>query len=132
MSYNISRWKIRDIHLVLPQDFNFPNWLSTQPDSVGKKWCMESEDRVWCDLAHQEWKLPLSGHELSGVIHDNRLIAVQIECSADGSGHIYSDVLLPLFRGFHGTLNAIVVWESGDSVNNLSIHDGIVEDVELK
>ncbi|SRR6266699_177557 len=129
MSYNITRFKVRRIDLSLPLAFDFQQWLETQPPSVGKKWCME--DEVAVNLAKGTWTLPLSDQELSGAIEGDRLIVNSVSCSSEGSGYIYSDILLPLFKEFRGYLIAAVVWEGGDKVCHLSIEDGVVEEEEI-
>ena len=69
---------------------------------------------------------------IKGIIENNAFIATELEYwSGDGSGYLYSDVLIPLFEEFKGTLEAIVVWEGGDSIKRLNIHDGVVEETEI-
>jgi len=67
MSYNISALRVRSIDLKFPLDFNFQSWLQTQPDqgkqgyeNIGKRWCIQSENRVQVDLSQQTWELDSS------------------------------------------------------------------------
>jgi hypothetical protein len=141
MSYNITKWKIRELHLELPLTFDFQHWLTTQPDrtekgyeNVGKRWCLEEREpiAVQVNLTAQTWKLDILGNELSGDIVEDRLMTLAMEdWTGDCSGHLYSDILLPLFKNFEGTLVALVVWEGGDTVANLSIVDGVVSEEKL-
>src|SRR5579859_5456992 len=140
MSYNITGWKVRTINLTLPLTFDFRQWLHMQPnrdekgyENVGKRWCLEDEEsKLLVDFASQTWKLVCSGPTLSGVIvNGDSLALTDFEgWTGDGSGHLYSDILLSLFKQFNGTLNALVIWEGGDSIYCLNIHDGIVGEVE--
>jgi hypothetical protein len=143
MSYNITAWKIRHIHLELPLTFNFQEWLREQPDftergyeNVGKRWCLEDRDSlVRCSLADGTWNLCASGHDLSGIIQGDTLLMSDpkaLDWTGDGSGHLYSDILIPLFKAFQGDLNALVVWEGGDSIRQLAIASGIVSDKEIQ
>lgn len=132
MSTNITSLKIKQIHLALPLTFDFQAWLATQDDTdAGIRWCKDDEDEVQAFLAKSTWKLPMSGHEMSGIIQGNQLIATAIECRSDGSSHIWSDVILPLFEQFNGRLSALVVWEDG-SVYRYTVQDGIGTEVEVK
>lgn len=141
MSYNISHWKLRSIHLALPLNFDFGQWVRSLSDrdeqgneNVGKRWCLEEHETpaVQVNLVAQTWTLEILGQELTGVVDDDALVVTALEWADDGSGHLYSGILIPLFKAFDGDLNAIVVWEGGDSINQLSIHEGIVEDKEME
>lgn len=141
MSYNISSMKVSKISLVLPLRFNFQEWLEDQPshdkrgyEKAGRRWCLEDSIVLWANLGEGTWKLSLmeGGQTISGIIEGDSLVTTALEdWSSDGSGHLYSDILIPLFEAFQGTLEAIVVWERGDSVKRLAIHDGIVEETEI-
>ncbi len=142
MSYDISSWKITNVHLELPLKFDFRSWLQKQPDkdakgyaTFGKRFCLEDErSRVLCDLVADTWQLSASGCALSGVIQDQKLILADpdaINWDGDGSGYLYHDVLIPLFKDFQGDLEAIVIWEHGDSVRQLKIVQGVVSDEKI-
>ena len=142
MSYNITNWKIRQLYLELPSDFDFEQWLRNQPDfnekgyeNVGKRWCLKETtypEAIQANLAKKTWKLDLQSQMLSGIIEGNKLITSDLDWRGDGSGHLYTDILLPLFKEFKGTLEALVIWEGGDSIYQLNINNGIVEEVEIK
>lgn len=140
MSYNISAWKIRNIHLRLPINFGFQSWLQSQPgtdehgyENVGRRWLLEHKDSfVHINAADSTWKIPIMNDELAGTIVGQSLFLTDLEgWTEDGSGHLYGDILIPLFKEFKGTLDAIVVWEGGDSIYHVVIHDGIVEEEEI-
>jgi hypothetical protein len=136
MGYNISTWKIRKVHLALPIDFDFRQWLAKQPnrdedgsENVGKRECLnDDESMIWVATAKRTWKLPLSGHTLSGVVESDKLLLQDIDMTGDGSNRIYSDILVPLFKEFNGELDAIIVWAHGDTVAQVRIHDGVLEE----
>jgi len=45
---------------------------------------------------------------------------------------MYEDILIPLFEQFKGNFSALVVWEGGDSVQRLTVQDGVVNDEEVE
>jgi hypothetical protein len=142
MSYNITTWKVRSIRLEMPIAFSFQEWLKVQPstgtdgyENVGKRWCLEDGSTIQCDLSDGTWKLCASGQTLSGSIQGDKLIASDphaLEWAGDGSGHLYSGILIPLFEAFKGDLDAIVVWEGGDSIYHLTIVSGTVRENEIQ
>lgn len=142
MSYNITSMKVSKVSLTLPLRFDFMKWITEQPsrdergyENFGRKWLLKDPVAILANLAEGTWKLSLFGEDdkvIKGIIEGDTLVATELEYwSGDGSGHLYSDVLIPLFEEFKGTLEAIVVWERGDSVKRLSIHDGIVEETDI-
>lgn len=139
MSYNITGLKRRSIHLELPLDFDFQAWVRAQPvrteqgyENIGRRWCLEENAAIAVNLAEHTWKLGIFNQELSGRVEDNALVCYALDWTGEGSGNLYSDILLPLFKEFKGSLSALVVWEGGDSVYQLDIHDGVISDVEIK
>ena len=136
MSYNISNHRIRSLTLTFPLTFDFQAWLREQPDkrqydNVGKKWCLQGKNRVLVDLAAQTWELGFGGQSLSGVFEDNQLVTKELSWSSDGSGHMFTDILLPLFESFQGDLDGLFIWESGDSVEDVKIQKGVVTRSEV-
>lgn len=142
MSYNITSMKVSKVSLRLPLDFDFMEWIAGQPsldkhgfENIGRRWLLEDPVAILANLAEGTWQLSLFGEDdkvIKGIIEDNALVAYALEdWEGDGSGYLYSDVLLPLFKEFKGTLEAIVVWEGGDTIERLNIHDGIVEETKM-
>lgn len=134
MSYNITGWKIRSIHLELPITFSFRDWLKEQGVGTGVRWCLEDKSAVHYNLSEHTWTLEASGKELKGTIENEKLMLSDpkaVDWRSDGSGCLYSDVLIPLFEQFKGDIDAIVVWEGGDSINHLKIVQGVVSDKEI-
>ncbi len=142
MSYNITNMKVSKVSLRLPLDFDFMAWIAGQPsrnnngyENIGRRWLLEDPTTISLNLAERTWKLSLFGDDdkvIKGIIEDDAFVVTALEhWEDDGSGILYSDVLLPLFKEFKGTLDAVVVWEGGDTVQRLAIHDGVVEEVDI-
>lgn len=141
MSYNITSMKVSKVSLRLPLDFDFMMWIAGLPErdekgyeNIGRRWCLEDPTTISLNLADRTWKLSLWSENdkvIKGIIDDDAFVVTALEhWTSDGSGHLYSDVLLPLFEEFKGTLEAIVVWEGGDTIEHLNIHDGV--EISLK
>ena len=141
MSYNITAWRFGDLRLSLPKDFDFRRWLLAQPDrdekgseNTGKRWCLEDGTcAVLVDPAARTWTLKLLDPALSGILaDDDSLVLTDLRgWTGDGSGYLYSDILIPLFKEFHGILEALVVWEGGDSIKQVKVRNGVVEEEEI-
>jgi hypothetical protein len=131
MSYNITRFRVKSLDLSFPLSFDFQEWIESQPNSTGKRWCIEDENTILTNLAASTWKLKLGSQELSGTIKGDRYVVDEIDWRSDGSGTLYEDILLPLFREFQGSLEALVVWEGGDTVKQVNIQKGEISEVEL-
>lgn len=140
MSYNITRMKVSKVSLRLPLDFNFMEWITGQPsldkhgyENTGRRWCLEDPVAVSANHADGTWQLSLIGDKtIKGVIEDDAFVVTALEhWINDGSRDLYNDILLPLFEEFKGTLEAVVVWEGGDTTERLNIHDGLVEETKM-
>jgi hypothetical protein len=141
MSYNITNIKVSKLSLRLPLRFDFQRWINGQPgldkngyEKTGRRWCIEDDTAISVNLAEETWELSLMGGDktIKGIIEGDAFVATELESwGGDGSGHLYSDVLLPLFEAFKGTLEAIAVWEEGDTIKRLNIRDGIVEETKI-
>lgn len=54
-----------------------------------------------------------------------------IEFGAEGSGRAYEDTLLPLLRQTRGLLDAMAIWEGGDSLTRVYVNNGVVTESEI-
>ena len=125
MSYNIDTWKTKKIDgLVVPV---VPLYKSKYPPS---KMVIESYEndivRVRIDISE------IGG--ISGVLTSDKCIVVEkIELCGEGSGMDFADILMPALKLSKGHLEAVLVWEGGDSITRLCVSDGKVttEAIEL-
>lgn len=118
MSYNITRWitKVLD-NLVIPLDSFFEN-----PDYT---WNPQNKDL----LDPSDWICFEIGEDchISGEIRGGYLYVDDIHASEAFSGHIAHDCLDPLLKNSTGTLVAIRIWEGGDSIDRLTVQNGVLE-----
>lgn len=137
MSYNIDTWKIHKLTLTLPRTFDFQVWLAMQPATTDNGRYPNYSKRHWTrdkdapssisfDQAHATWALQMSENELSGALIEEGMRVDRLSFTGDFSGHLYEEVLLPLFAEFKGDLDAVIVWERGDTVEHIIIEKGTI------
>ena len=123
MSYNVDNFKVKTIeNLVIPISafYAFPKQgryeMFGQPrilDIVTNEVVIEGD----CEVA-----------EVKGILKDGNLYVSGISCYGEGSGHFYEEGLKPLLEASTGVLKATVAWEDGDSVNKLTVTDGVFKE----
>lgn len=122
MSYNITRWKLKELKdFAIPYKAffskEFPNW---HPDIL--------------NLANDRIALSNCGDEdLIGHIENDWFEIKEIEVYGEGSGNFIHYILEPAFKKSRGLLVVACVWEGGDTINILTVKDGTVswEDINL-
>ena len=70
--------------------------------------------------------------ELRGTVEGERYNITYISCYGEGSGTVMNDMLEPAFAESKGNLVASWVWEGGDCINRLEVHDGSVSWVDIE
>lgn len=119
MGYNITAWKTKKI-----EDFTVPlqPFLDYQYTDVEIVEYLESgvHVRIICKLTN---------YDIEGIVtHDKILHAVSFEIRGDGSGSDWDFCILPALKKSTGILEAILVWEGGDTIINLSVNGGDVKE----
>lgn len=113
MSYNITHWttvQIADLSISM-QELGGRN-VSDYPLRWGK------DNALTLELAEDGG--------LSGQVRDNIFYVTSVSVRGEGSGWAFS-YLTALLEHSLGTLTAILIWEGGDSLSLLEVHDGRVE-----
>ena len=61
------------------------------------------------------------------------LLCTEIDCWGEGSGNLSCNCIEPILRNSSGTLVVSRVWESGDSLDKMTVIDGVItcEDFDL-
>ena len=118
MSYNITKWKTKEIsNLLIPLKV-----IADLPYTY-----------IEVDGAHVYAKGLSEGFEIAGNIVDGLVVEVaKIRTSDDGSGSTWQEFLRMLEES-RGTLVATQIWEGGDSISKLTVNNGVVmqEEIEL-
>ena len=125
MSYNIYTWKTKKLeNLVIPLKAFFEHkrsdWHPKQPEIVNAE-TMEIEIECGC------------GQLIKGNLKEGAIHVTGFDMSGEGSGIFKSWILDEALKQSTGELEAVLIWEGGDSISRLSVKDGIIEesDVEL-
>lgn len=73
------------------------------------------------------------GLSMSGTIMNDEARIRELIIFGEGSGHQFTDLLLPMLKQSKGIFEAVLIWEGGDSINRVKSLDGVVttEDVDL-
>lgn len=115
MSYNIDRWrtkKLDNLRIPLNSFFKHPR------SEYHPKKSYDENGGLTLDFMESMIK---------GVVKDGILTVSDIEFSGEGSGTIIDWILEPALKESMGELIATCIWENGDSVNKLTVKDGITE-----
>jgi hypothetical protein len=125
MSYNISKWKTKKLeNLTIPLTAFYKHertdWHPNEPVITNAE---ISEVRLKCGCEQS----------IKGILKDGLLTVTEFEMSGEGSGTFYAFILRPALAESTGRLEAVMIWEGGDSIKKLTAVDGVVEveDVEL-
>ena len=64
---------------------------------------------------------------LSGTQRENEVFEVtNINIVGEASGTFYEWILIPALKRSKGVLEAVLIWEGGDSIERLKVSDGII------
>lgn len=122
MSYNVDTWKTKELTgLRIPVASLFM--------SDHKDWHPSREN-------HDDGTVTFSvmdGSFVKGTIDGDWLVVSQIEARGEGSGTALGWIFEPALEQSVGRLIAVRVWERGDSIDRLTVIDGVLtsEPVEL-
>lgn len=125
MSYNIDKWKTKKLeNLVIPYSAFFKHartdWHPKEPEVVNAD---TGEVRLGCGC----------GQEILGFLKDGKFIVTKFETmSGEGSGTFYGWILRPALEESTGRLEAVLVWEGGDSIQRLQVNDGKIAESEIE
>lgn len=121
MSYNIDTFKVKKLeNLKVPVASFFKHERSDwHPDKV-----INDDNSVTFNSLESEW---------TGRIIEDDFYFDEIKCSGEGSGTTMLWILEPSLEDSTGILIATCVWEGGDSINKLSVENGVVTwaDIEI-
>lgn len=124
MSYNIDRWKTKKLeNFVIPHAAFFEHrrsdWHPHEPVIINAQ---TGEVSLACGCEQS----------IHGFLKDGDLAVTKFEMQGEGSGTFYNWILLPALRQSRGTLEATLVWESGDSIGRLQVEDGKITETPIE
>lgn len=120
MSYNISTWKtIKLENLTIPlkslYEIERKDWLPEQPKIIDSETNAVRIDGG-CD------------QHIFGILTDEILTVTKLVITGEGSGSFMTEVFNNAFKQSKGELEAILIWEGGDSITKLTIKDGVIDE----
>lgn len=122
MSYNIDTFKLKKVQMTLPKGFDIESFSDRAFAPI----------KVSSNLEDWGYNESGEGFEMKGEIEPNGFSVKEINCSGEGSGNDYDELLIPLFEKYKGNLEASMVWEGGDSLSKISIIDGEVKEEQIE
>lgn len=123
MSYNVDNWKTKKLkNLQIPlkafYEHERTDWHPSQPEILDAD-TMRVELECGCEQA------------IRGILKDGVLCVDEIEMYGEGSGTFKSWIFDEALKQSTGELEAVLVWEGGDSITKLTVKDGQVEETEI-
>lgn len=64
------------------------------------------------------------GQEIKAILKDGNLHITEFEIYGEGSGTLMNWILEPALKQSTGELEAVLVWEGGDSITRLLVNNG--------
>lgn len=122
MSYNVDTWKLKKLRgLMIP----LASFFKHERKDWHPKKTLNNDGTLTLECGCEQ--------EIVGRIEGERLMIVKIDMAGEGSGTFINWILGPALEDSTGELEAVCVWEGGDTINRLKVKDGAVEweDVEL-
>ena len=121
MSYNIDNWKTKKIdNLIIPIKALYEH---------------EREDfhpsKPELDIKTGKVSIDCFEGEIKGTLNNGLLTVEKIQIYGEGSGTIFGNVIKPALQQSKGELEAILVWERGDTIEKLIVIDGYVEETPI-
>lgn len=123
MGYNIDTWKTKKLeNLTIPLKafYEHPrkDWHPSQPQIK--------------NIETMEVKLHCGEQSITGILKDNNIHVTKIKITGEGSGTFKGWILDNALKQSKGELEAVLVWESGDSIETFKVKDGVIESTPLE
>lgn len=142
MSYNITSWKTKLLdRLVIPkdelqfsEDMQRRGWKVTSRLGDGPIYEHDDALQVARLINHGiPIVLDICGKkDIVGVLdNQGNIIVSAISFRDEGSGIVYHELLLPALAKSTGKLDAVLIWEGGDSISGVRVDNGKVEEYQI-
>jgi len=139
MSYNITKWKTLHIDNLMINQVD----LKYSTDKQNNGWSthihyVNPEDRyrncIIDDigiLVHINIGSEGSDEIIGELFLDGTIKVKDIKLYGEGSGTAYEEILKPALKKSTGYLSARLIWEGGDTIENIVVQDGDIIECEL-
>lgn len=124
MGYNIDNWKTKKLDsLLIPYAAFFRH--------ARRDW--HPKEPVMININTGELSLACGCEQsIHGFLRDGQFEVSKFEMSGEGSGTFYHWILRPALQESKGTLEAVLIWEGGDSINSLKVKNGKVTETDIE
>ncbi len=124
MSYNIDTFKVKKLeNLIIPLKAFFKHertdWHPEQPRIVNAE-TMEIVMECGCEQL------------IKGILKDGAIHVTELQMYGEGSGTFKGWILDEALKQSTGELEAVLVWEGGDSITRLIVSDGVVTETKVE
>ena len=124
MSYNISSWKTKRLDgLAIPLKAFFEHERTDfhpQKPTIINAETMEISMECGCE------------QEIEGILKDGIIHVTRMKMSGEGSGIFKHEVLDNALKQSAGELEAVLIWEGGDTISNFHVKNGIIEETDIE
>lgn len=122
MSYNVDSFKVKRMEgLKLPlkslYESKRSDWHPDEPELIG-----DNKVIITCGC----------GQEIEAILEDGYLTVTKLNMSGEGSGSFIDYVLFEALKQSTGYLEAILIWEGGDSITRLIVDNGELSNEECE
>lgn len=117
MSYDLDNWDTKEL-----KDFVLPLEELKQLEINDWPSILDAPAQV-IRLTDHEY---IESFHLEGTLTSDGFIVTEFWMQGEGASWEYSDHIIPLFKQSRGYMKALLVWESGDTVEYLYVKDGVV------
>lgn len=69
---------------------------------------------------------------IKGILKDGIIHVTELEMYGEGSGVFKGWILDEALKQSKGELEAVLVWEGGDSITRLKVKDGVIEETDVE
>jgi hypothetical protein len=127
MSGNIDTFKLKSLSLTFPRDFDIGDFIV---ENVNESW--RDDIVVERDLKTWSFREDREGLVMRGEVDGENFVVTELECHGEFSGTLYHDCLLPMLKKFKGDIEAVCIWEGGDSIRRLTSRKGKITETDIE
>jgi len=123
MPHNITHFKVKELI-----DFRL------NIESIEAEFFKEDESGIFDegDLQVTSDSIRFIGeNEIEGQLQENLFTVSSFDWYGEWSGTIWRDVLIPSFVASVGTIKAVLIWEGGEEIEQITVTDGVVKTEEI-
>lgn len=129
MAYNISNWTTKRLNkLTVPLDalYDLNESLSSRGWQLPNPEIYSMDGGIFMAIELTEIS------EIKGELIGKHIVISEIYFGGERSGTVFEEIFKPALEGSSGELEAVLVWEGGDSISRFKIKDGEITESEIE